>query len=163
MLVSQRAASRRLSSRMAAVAVFLGTSAVLTVWWTVAVFNVVLRREGASVVQHQIHMLMETSRQIAATMLSHVDGCTAAAVNSVKLRVLTNSLVGSFPEARVSLQISAGEQSRVPDRQLEQRFRLEAGMAAWTGIRRTGSRPRQLGNSRGCHGGTGRMRGDIDF
>src|SRR4051812_36984961 len=106
MLVLQRATSPRLSSGMAAVAAFLGISAVLMVCLAAAVFNVVLRRESASVVQYQIQTLTQTSRQIVATILDHVDGCTPAPV------VLMNSMAGIFPEARVSLRISTGERSR---------------------------------------------------
>ena len=80
MLFSLGAASPRLSSKMAVVAVFLVTSAVLMLCLSLAVFNVVLRRASASVVQYQIHTLMLTSRQVTSTMLSHVDGCNAAGV-----------------------------------------------------------------------------------
>ncbi len=92
---------------MAAVAVFLATSAALTVCLAVAVFNVVLRRENASVVQYQIHTLLLTGRQAAVTMLGHVGGCTPAEVSSAQLRLVADSIASIFPESRVSLQISA--------------------------------------------------------
>jgi serine phosphatase RsbU (regulator of sigma subunit) len=90
--------------KMVAIITFTGASAILIALLSVAALNVVLRREGASVVEKQIQMLVQASRSVAPAILDHTDACLTPP-NTTGLKPLLAYTDEAFPQAQTYLTV----------------------------------------------------------
>src|SRR5260370_36699065 len=98
-----RRASGRVRWKMIAIITFTGTSTILIACLAVAALNVVVRREGANVVEKQIQILVQASRSIASAILENAGSCTVSPANSRGLEPLLAYTDDMFPPAQASL------------------------------------------------------------
>jgi serine phosphatase RsbU (regulator of sigma subunit) len=108
-----RRAWGRVRWKMAAIIVFTGTSTILIACLAVAALNVVVRREGANVVEKQIQILVQASRSIASAILENAGSCAVSPENSRGLEPLLAYTDDMFPQAQASLTVegAGGAQS----------------------------------------------------
>jgi serine phosphatase RsbU (regulator of sigma subunit) len=95
----------RIRWRLAAIVVFTGVSTILAGCLAVAALNVMVRREGANVVEKQIQALEQASRPVASAILDNSASCTASPSNSVGLKPLLAYTNEVFPQAEAALKV----------------------------------------------------------
>jgi sigma-B regulation protein RsbU (phosphoserine phosphatase) len=86
----------RVRWQIAAIIVFTGTSTILVICLAVAALNVMVRREGANVVEKQIQVLVQASQSVAPAILNHAGSCTVP-------MALLDYTDEAFPQGRASL------------------------------------------------------------
>jgi hypothetical protein len=108
----------RVRWKMLLIIAFTGTSTILVACLGVAALNVVVRREGANVVEKQIQVLVQASRSVPPAILGQALPCTAQPTNSAGLQPLLAYTDEEFPQAQTSLTVedSRGVQSLLKER-----------------------------------------------
>jgi serine phosphatase RsbU (regulator of sigma subunit) len=106
----------RVRSKIAAIIVCTGASTILIVFLAVAALNVVVRREGANVVEKQVQLLVQASRSVAPAILDHTGVCMETPANASGLKPLLAYTDEAFPRARAHLTVEGpgGSESSLP-------------------------------------------------
>jgi serine phosphatase RsbU (regulator of sigma subunit) len=101
---------------MVAIIAFTGASTILVGCLGVAALNVVVRREGANVVEKQIQLLVQASRSVAPAILNHASACDDRPTDSDGLKALLTYTDQAFPQAQTYLMVEGarGVQSLLP-------------------------------------------------
>ncbi|MCU1325608.1 MAG: hypothetical protein JWN34_978 [Bryobacterales bacterium] len=95
----------RIRWRLAAIVIFTGISTILVGCLAAAALNVMVRREGANVVEKQIQALEQASRPVASAILGNSRSCTAPTSNSFAIEALREYTNEMFPEAQATLRV----------------------------------------------------------
>jgi hypothetical protein len=101
----------RVRSKIAAIIVFTGASTILIVCLAVAALNVLVRHEGASVVEKQIQLLVQASRSVAPAILDHAGVCMETPANAGALKPLLAYTDEAFPRAQAYLTVDGPGES----------------------------------------------------
>ena len=91
--------------RMTAILAFTGTSTILVACLSVATLDVMVRREGANVVEKQIELLVQESRSVSPIILNQAGTCSQPASSQAVLKSLLAYTADVFPYSRTSVTV----------------------------------------------------------